>query len=193
MTIVAPETWIELDSNKGSEKYLQEMATEGWAGGIELVGCSHMLHVNLHVYEAVDGGGGSIKRIGCFNCAPKQPERTVHVLYRDGCHYDALDVDSKEIKAADAAAQVQAEKAAEAESARAAAEAKREEAAEQRVMAQSMADEAKRVADKAKREAEEQHDIQHAIAQSVVAVPLRGMMSSVEVHLARCLALSFKL
>ena len=32
-------------------------------------------------------------------------------------------------------------------------------------MAQSIADEAKRVADKANREAEEQHDIQHAIAQ----------------------------
>ena len=58
----------------------------------------------------------------------------MHVLYRDGCHYDALNVDSKEIKAADAAAQVQAEKAAEAENARAAAEAKLEEAEEQRVI-----------------------------------------------------------
>ena len=107
MTIaVAPGTWIELDTKKGFEKYLQGMATEGWAGGIELVGCSLLLHINLHVCESVEGGSGSIKRIGCFNGAPKQPERTVHVLYRDGCHYDALDVDSEEIKAADAAAQV---------------------------------------------------------------------------------------
>ena len=70
---VAPETWIELDSKKGFEKYLQGMATEGWAGGIELVGCSLLLHVNLHVYESVEGGGGSIKRIGCFNGAPSAP------------------------------------------------------------------------------------------------------------------------
>ena len=89
MTIaVAPETWLELDSKKGIEKYLQGMATAGWAGDIELVGCSLLLHINLHVCESVEGGSGSIKRIGCLNGAPKKSERTVHVLYHDGCHYD---------------------------------------------------------------------------------------------------------
>ncbi len=55
-------------------------------------------------------GWRSIKRIGCFNGFPKQPERTVHVLYRNGCHYDAPAVDSEKIKTADAAAKTQAKK-----------------------------------------------------------------------------------
>ena len=70
---MAPETWTELDSKKEFEKNLQGMATEGWAGGIEFVGCSLLLHVNLHVGESVKGGVGSIKRIGCFNGAPSAP------------------------------------------------------------------------------------------------------------------------
>ena len=45
-------------------------------------------------------------------------------------------------------------------------------------MAQSIADEAKRVADKANREAEEQHDIQHAIAQSVVELAEREQLAA---------------
>ena len=59
VTIVAPETWIELDTKKGFEKYLQGMATEGWAGGIKFLGCSLLLHVSLHVYESVEGGVGA--------------------------------------------------------------------------------------------------------------------------------------
>jgi hypothetical protein len=80
------------------------MANGGWGGGIELAGCSLLMRVNVHVYERVRGGGGGVKRISCFDGARSQPERTVHVLYCGGVHYDALLVDSKDLAFAPAPA-----------------------------------------------------------------------------------------
>eukprot|EP00927_Polykrikos_kofoidii_P041201 TRINITY_DN35121_c0_g1_i1.p1 TRINITY_DN35121_c0_g1~~TRINITY_DN35121_c0_g1_i1.p1 ORF type:complete len:450 (-),score=56.24 TRINITY_DN35121_c0_g1_i1:418-1767(-) len=82
------EEWVRWDSNASVADYARRMASCGWGGGIEMVACSLLKNVNVHVYENARSGCGEFKRISCFDC-PNAP-RTIHVLYQGGVHYDAL-------------------------------------------------------------------------------------------------------
>ena len=101
------QQWVKWDSGLKLGKYASQMARGGsWGGGIELASCSILRGVNVHVYERYRGSGSSgggrsgnykggekaFLRISCFGDAPK--DRTVHVLYCGGVHYDALNVDN---------------------------------------------------------------------------------------------------
>eukprot|EP00929_Paragymnodinium_shiwhaense_P112102 TRINITY_DN8035_c0_g1_i1.p1 TRINITY_DN8035_c0_g1~~TRINITY_DN8035_c0_g1_i1.p1 ORF type:complete len:423 (+),score=30.40 TRINITY_DN8035_c0_g1_i1:159-1427(+) len=83
------EEWVRWDANSSVADYARRMATSGWGGGIEMAACSLLKHVNVHVYESASRGcGGEFKRISCFDCP--NANRTIHVLYQGGVHYDAL-------------------------------------------------------------------------------------------------------
>ncbi|GBG28786.1 Ubiquitin thioesterase OTU1 [Hondaea fermentalgiana] len=97
------EDWVNWDSNKSVREYAQRMARSGWGGGIECAACSHLMHVNVHIYErekkassasyfsrsrSSRASGGGFKRISCFNLPGAT--RTVRVLYCGGIHYNAL-------------------------------------------------------------------------------------------------------
>lgn len=81
------EEWIRWDANCSVSTYARNMSCGGWGGGIEMAACSHLKEVNVHVYESRWFGG--YKRISCFDC-PQPTQRTLHVLYQGGVHYDAL-------------------------------------------------------------------------------------------------------
>lgn len=80
------EEWVQWDSNLKVSDYARRMAVSGWGGGLEMAICSLLKKVNVHVYERTREG---FKRISCFD-APEVSNKTVHVLYQGGVHYDAL-------------------------------------------------------------------------------------------------------
>jgi hypothetical protein len=77
--------WVKWDSQSSVTTYARRMAISGWGGGIEMAACSRLKGVNVHVYERSVGG---FKRISCFDVP--HAEKTLHVLYRGGVHYDTL-------------------------------------------------------------------------------------------------------
>jgi len=79
------EEWIRWDANASVQAYARRMAVSGWGGGIEMAACSLMKRVNVHVYER---RGRKYERISCFD--NPAPQKTIHVLYQGGVHYDAL-------------------------------------------------------------------------------------------------------
>ncbi|CAE8650463.1 unnamed protein product, partial [Polarella glacialis] len=83
------EEWVRWDANSSVTSYASRMSVSGWGGGIEMAACSLLKGVNIHVYEKRWLGG--FKRISCFDC-PEQTDRSIHVLYRGGVHYDAIDI-----------------------------------------------------------------------------------------------------
>lgn len=80
------EEWVRWDQNTTCEAYASQMARSGWGGGIELAACSHLLRVNVHVYE--QQSTGHFLRISCFDHPAAQ--RTLNILYKGRMHYDAL-------------------------------------------------------------------------------------------------------
>lgn len=80
------EEWVQWDANSSTAAYASRMSRGGWGGGLEMAACSLMKRVNVHVYER---GSDGFKRISCFDC-PGQPNKTIHVLYQGGVHYDAI-------------------------------------------------------------------------------------------------------
>lgn len=84
------EEWVRWDSNSSVNDYARRIAVSGWGGGIEMACCSIIKNVNVHVYETsrCSGVHGEFKRISCFDTP--NAEKTVHVLYQGGVHYDAL-------------------------------------------------------------------------------------------------------
>ena len=80
--------WVKWDSGSTVQTYSRRMAVGGWGGGIEMAACARLKKVNVHVYERA---GGGFKRISLFD-APGGSTKTIHVLYRGGVHYDALQV-----------------------------------------------------------------------------------------------------
>jgi len=83
------EEWVRWDANLSVSAYARRMAVSGWGGGIEMVACSLLKKVNIHVYEG--NWFGRFKRISCFD-SPTETENTIHVLYQGGVHYDAIAV-----------------------------------------------------------------------------------------------------
>eukprot|EP00929_Paragymnodinium_shiwhaense_P046379 TRINITY_DN23605_c0_g1_i1.p1 TRINITY_DN23605_c0_g1~~TRINITY_DN23605_c0_g1_i1.p1 ORF type:complete len:539 (-),score=105.11 TRINITY_DN23605_c0_g1_i1:205-1821(-) len=82
------EEWVRWDSNSSVTAYARKMANSShWGGGIEMASCALLKKVNIHVYERRWLGG--YKRISCFE-PPQSADRTIHVLYQGGVHYDAL-------------------------------------------------------------------------------------------------------
>jgi len=81
------EEWVRWDADTSVTTYARRMAVGGWGGGIEMAACSLLKKVNVHVYERRWFGG--FRRISCFDC-PEVTERSIHVLYQGGMHYDAL-------------------------------------------------------------------------------------------------------
>lgn len=81
------EEWVKWDANTSVASYCRRIASGGWGGGIEMAACSLMKRVNVHVYERRRAGG--FERIACFD-SPTKTDRTIHVLYQGGVHYDAL-------------------------------------------------------------------------------------------------------
>jgi hypothetical protein len=77
--------WVYWDSQCPVAVYARRMAVGGWGGGIEMAACARCYQVNVHVYERSRAG---FKRISCFDVPEAQ--RTVHVLYAGGVHFDAL-------------------------------------------------------------------------------------------------------
>jgi len=80
--------WVKWDAGTSVQNYARSMASGGWGGGIEMASFSQMKRVNVHVFERRRGGGGGYKRISVFDV--KGADKTVHVLYCGGVHYDAL-------------------------------------------------------------------------------------------------------
>jgi hypothetical protein len=104
-------SWVQWDSGLSTKAYADRMGRSGWGGGIEIAACSHSFAVNVWVYEKRRGNGG-FERISTFDApktasgssaagavSPHGLERTVHVLYKGGCHYDALLPDDGELAA----------------------------------------------------------------------------------------------
>ena len=103
-------SWVQWDSGLSTQAYANRMERSGWGGGIEIAACSHSFAVNVWVYEKRRGNGG-FERISTFDAPKTAPgssaagavslglERTVHVLYKGGCHYDALLPDEGELAA----------------------------------------------------------------------------------------------
>lgn len=81
------EEWVKWDANTSVASYCRRIAAGGWGGGIEMAACSLLKRVNVHVYERRRAGG--FERIACFD-SPTKTDRTIHVLYQGGVHYDAL-------------------------------------------------------------------------------------------------------
>jgi len=79
--------WVRWDSGLTVNTYAGRMKSGGWGGGIEMAACARLKNVNVHVYERTRGG--KYKRISCFD-APGGNNKTIHVLYCGGVHYDAL-------------------------------------------------------------------------------------------------------
>lgn len=84
------EEWVRWDSNSTVNDYARRIAVSGWGGGIEMACCSLLKNVNVHVYENSGSRscGAEFKRISCFDSPNAQ--KTIHVLYQGGVHYDAL-------------------------------------------------------------------------------------------------------
>jgi len=80
------EEWVRWDARASVAAYTRRMASGGWGGGIEMAACCLSKRVNVHVYER---RRGVFERISCFAC-PQQTNKTIHVLYQGGVHYDAL-------------------------------------------------------------------------------------------------------
>lgn len=81
------EEWVKWDAQCTVATYTKKMRGSGWGGGIEMAACSILHKVNVHVYEG--RRHGEFERISCFD-APKQTNRTIHVIYKGGMHFDAL-------------------------------------------------------------------------------------------------------
>jgi len=81
------EEWIKWDARTSVTQYTRRMSVSGWGGGIEMAACSIMNNINVHVYES--RRHGEFERISCFD-APSRTERTIHVLYKGGMHFDAI-------------------------------------------------------------------------------------------------------
>ena len=103
--------WVKWDSGKTVQEYASEMAVSGWGGGVEIVACTHLFNVNIHVYESqttssplsadvVRNGHDGYLRISCFNAptatytTDAKANKTLHLLYQGRKHYDALLVSS---------------------------------------------------------------------------------------------------
>jgi len=72
------------------------MARSGWGGGIEMAACSHLMGVNVWVYEKCRAG---YERISCFDAPSRaKPRGTLHILYQGGVHYDAFCPDTAELQ-----------------------------------------------------------------------------------------------
>lgn len=82
------EEWVRWDSNNSVNEYARRQAVSGWGGGIEMACCSTLKHVNIHVYESMGRYSAEFKRISCFD--NPNADKTIHVLYQGGLHYDAL-------------------------------------------------------------------------------------------------------
>ena len=85
--------WVWWDAGTSISAYVRRMASGGtWGGGIELAAFALMRGVHVHVFEATREAG-LFKRIGYFppSAADAPIARPIHVLYRGGAHYDALD------------------------------------------------------------------------------------------------------
>mmetsp|Transcript_4462 Transcript_4462/g.10465 ORF Transcript_4462/g.10465 Transcript_4462/m.10465 type:complete len:270 (+) Transcript_4462:41-850(+) len=79
--------WIEWESNQTCADYAAAMRRGGeWGGAIEMLVCSSLKRVGVHVYVECNSG---FRRICEFNEVSCAPARTVAVLYRPG-HYDAF-------------------------------------------------------------------------------------------------------
>jgi len=82
--------WVKWDSNSSVGAYARRMAGSGcWGGGIELACVAKLKKVDVSVYEPSRGSSSTFRRIGQF--VSLESTRIVHVLYRGGVHYDALE------------------------------------------------------------------------------------------------------
>jgi len=81
--------WVRWDSGSSVPAYARRMSASGcWGGGIEIAAVSKLRSVNVSVFEP-DRISGTLKRIGAFVYSGSK--HTVHVLYRGGVHYDAIE------------------------------------------------------------------------------------------------------
>ena len=77
--------WIYWDSNNTVDNYAKKISVSGWGGAIEIIACSILKNVSIHVYEKI---GSNYKRISSFN--QKKPSKLINILYTGGVHYDSL-------------------------------------------------------------------------------------------------------
>lgn len=107
--------WVRWDSGVTPQVYAARIARSGWGGGIEMAACSHLMGVNVWVYEKCRGG---YERISCFD-APARCNSgrgvvgTVHILYQGGVHYDAFLPDVAELAQAVAHAERRSKRSAQ--------------------------------------------------------------------------------
>lgn len=88
--------WVAWDSGVGlscAEYGAAQRAPRGrWGGGVEMAALARARGVSVHVWEGAAGGG--FRRISRFDCEAEEGGRcgggVVHVLYRGGVHFDAL-------------------------------------------------------------------------------------------------------
>ena len=95
--------WVRWDTGLSPRAYAARMGRSGWGGGIEMAACSHLMGINVWVYEKCSGG---FERISCFDAPTAKGESkrglnaTIHILYQGGVHYDALVPEIGELQAA---------------------------------------------------------------------------------------------
>ena len=88
------ETWLqrEFSASLTAEKYadIQRQGSR-WGGWPEIVGTMFLFNVNVWVWLPL--GGGSYRRMQCFN-HPGHARETIHAVLRGSVHYDHLTVTS---------------------------------------------------------------------------------------------------
>lgn len=95
--------WVKWDTGLAPRAYAARMSRSGWGGGIEMAACSHLMGVNVWVYEKCSGG---FERISCFDAPSSKGNgargihTTIHILYGGGVHYDALVPELSELQTA---------------------------------------------------------------------------------------------
>lgn len=85
--------WTLWESGQSCAEYAATMRSNGeWGGPLEMAVCSHMLGVNIHVYQEVPSGGH--QRLVAFDVEGKKVGPGTHVVnvaFQPG-HYDGFEV-----------------------------------------------------------------------------------------------------
>eukprot|EP00747_Dinoflagellata_sp_TGD_P030415 gnl/TRDRNA2_/TRDRNA2_134610_c0_seq1.p1 gnl/TRDRNA2_/TRDRNA2_134610_c0~~gnl/TRDRNA2_/TRDRNA2_134610_c0_seq1.p1 ORF type:complete len:371 (+),score=61.94 gnl/TRDRNA2_/TRDRNA2_134610_c0_seq1:51-1115(+) len=84
------QEWVMWESGQPCTEYADSMSIDGtWAGPIEMAVCSHMMNINIRVYQTVAGGGFQL--LCGFDAEAGVACKTVNLAYQPG-HYDLFDM-----------------------------------------------------------------------------------------------------
>ena len=91
------EEWVKLHSRMTVKAYQKKQLAAGcWGGDIEIAACAVSWGVNVWVWRPTRDSF----ELTCRFTSPKSSRHVLHLLYREGTHYDVFRPDADELKAA---------------------------------------------------------------------------------------------